>query len=109
MIRLHIEVHCINLDELVIQSQIIQNSKFGPINGAFVFAVYVNSHQTDSKRERKREPRSWWVDDSLWLCIADESCLAPQLLWQPEREHPDKKNEAKGRGFQERNRGERAG
>lgn len=24
-----------------------------------------------------------WLDDSPWLCIADESCLAPQLPWQP--------------------------
>lgn len=44
---------------------------------------------------------SGWVDDSPWLCIADESCLAPQLPWQPGRAARRKKKniEAKGRGF----------
>lgn len=57
----------------------------------FVCAVYVNSHQTEKRRARRGELCSGWLDDSPWLCIADESCLAPQLLWKPERAARQKK------------------
>lgn len=39
------------------------------------------SHQTEEEREEEKAVFRV-VDDSLWLCIADESCLAPRLLWQ---------------------------
>lgn len=74
------------------KNQIIQNSKCSPVNGLFVLAVYVNRViRQRGKRGRKRKLRSGWVDDSPWLCIADESCLAPQLLWQPWRAARQKK------------------